>query len=376
MSESIFLILPFPTIKLFKLKQQLLFNFLFLPLKIHSNMNFIKNLLGLLFVIISLSACNNKVDINTDYEDISIVYGLLDASESRHYIKLTKAFQSDGNVYLTAADGSVQQYNPADIDMWLEEYKNGYYVRKIPLDTVLITNKDTGDFYYPNQILWATAPNTILSNQASYKIIINNTALGKTIKSETNMVGDFSITKPNSGQKYASFSGILPQLVEWRSAENGYIYQLNIRFFYSEVNNLNQVEVKHVDLQFGQKKSGSTAGGVKMQEEFYGSIFYQNLKSKIALPEPGMRRFADSLHFIFSVADENFSVYMDINKPSTSIVDERPSFTNVENGLGIFAGRYNKTRYFVGLAPNSLDSLIDGQYTNLLGFEKYPVPKN
>ena len=36
-------------------------------------------------------------------------------------------------------------------------------------------------------------------------------------------------------------------------------------------------------------------------------------------------------------------VFMDVNEPATGVVTERPSFTNINNGLGIFASKYEKS---------------------------------
>jgi hypothetical protein len=61
---------------------------------------------------------------------------------------------------------------------------------------------------------------------------------------------------------------------------------------------------------------------------------------------------------------------MDLNKPSTSLVQERPAYTNIENGIGIFASRTKKIRTFNKLSQKSNDSLITGSYTGHLGFQK------
>jgi len=283
------------------------------------------NSVSLFFLLIfTLFSCNNKVDINADYQDITIVYGLLDPSQTRHFIKLTKAFQTEGNVYLGAKDSSLSQYNYDDIEIYLEEYSPTNYVRKIPFDTVLINNKDSGSFYSPYQVVYGTAENVILNQNNSYDLYIKIKPLDKEIKSNTLLIHDFSVTRPNTGQKYVGFTSPLPQNVEWRSAENGKLYQLSIRFFYTEKVGTERT-VHYVDMPLNTKKSNGTSGGEKMTDEFYGEMFYQNLAAKIDPPTPGMIRYPDSLNYIFSVADENFTVYMDVNKPSSSVVQERPA---------------------------------------------------
>ena len=36
---------------------------------------------------------------------------------------------------------------------------------------------------------------------------------------------------------------------------------------------------------------------------------------------------------------------MEVNDASSSIVQERPEYTNIENGIGIFSSRYNKDSF-------------------------------
>ena len=336
-------------------------------------MKIIKNTFLFILLIFTFGSCNNKVDINADYQDITIIYGLLDASESRHFIKLTKAFQTEGNVYVGARDSSLAQYAYDDVEIYIDEYSSGNYVRTILFDTVLIDHKDTGVFYSPYQVVYASPKNTKLNKNNEYRLYIKIKSIDKEIKSVTPLIQDFSIARPTAGQKFVGFTSPLPQTVEWRSAVNGKLYQLSIRFFYTEKVGTNAT-VHYVDMPLNTKKSKGTAGSEKMSDEFYGELFYQNIAAKVAPPTAGMVRYADSLYYIFSVADENFTIYMDVNKPSTSVVQDRPSYTNIENGFGIFASRYNKIRYFIGLAPQSIDTLIDGQYTYNLGFQKHPIP--
>ncbi len=333
------------------------------------------NLFTAFFVLLTmalLSSCANKVDINADYKDISIAYGLLDASQTRHYVKFTKAFQTNNNVVVAAKDPSKSQYNPDNIEMWLEEYRNGSAIRRINMDTLLITDKDSGIFYYPNQIVYATPEGTVLNQNSEYRFKAKIKSTGKIVEASTNMVHDFSIVRPISLAKYLDFSGNYMHTVEWRSAKNGKLYQLVIRFYYTDISAYGIKTSHYVDWVFPQIKSQRTDGGEKMKYDFMGSSFYSILKEKIPAALSGQKRWADSLYYIFEVADENFSVYMDVSAPASSIVQERPSYSNISNGIGLFASRYQKKRFFEGLMPQSLDTLYHGSKTYSLGFEKRP----
>ena len=79
-------------------------------------------------------------------------------------------------------------------------------------------------------------------------------------------------------------------------------------------------------------------GGEDLFIEYSGEEFYSNLLNAIQYKD-NVVRMIGQCEVILGVADETFNVYMDVNKPSASIVIDRPAFTNIENGYGIFASR-------------------------------------
>jgi hypothetical protein len=92
----------------------------------------------------------------------------------------------------------------------------------------------------------------------------------------------------------------------------------------------------------------------------------------------GLTNSAGHLDFIVDAAGEDFNTYLEVNEPSTGIVQERPEYTNVfdENGneqAGFFSARYSIIEEGTqlstdGNAGTSVTQLKTGQYTGDLGF--------
>ena len=63
-----------------------------------------------------------------------------------------------------------------------------------------------------------------------------------------------------------------------------------------------------------------------------------------------------------TVGSENLKTYRVINEEITGIVQERPQFTNINNGIGLFSSRFTKTRKGFSIANRTIDYLtsIDG----------------
>ena len=61
-------------------------------------------------------------------------------------------------------------------------------------------------------------------------------------------------------------------------------------------------------------------------------------------PENPKYRYADSLQFQINVAADDMTTYLNVNQPSNTVAQERPQYTNIENGLGLFSSRNSITR--------------------------------
>jgi hypothetical protein len=68
-------------------------------------------------------------------------------------------------------------------------------------------------------------------------------------------------------------------------------------------------------------------------------------------------------------ASEELYNYITINAPSLSYVQKVTAYTNIVNGLGIFASRTTGGTNNLILDTQTSDSLRLGQYTNQLNFQ-------
>ncbi len=314
-----------------------------------------------------LLSCSKDLNINDDWKEIMIVYGLLNPNDSVHYIKITKAFLGPGNAleYAQIPDSSNFKNK---LVVSLDEYNGENLVSSILLDTTTITNKDTGIFYFPNQLIYIA--HAQLNVDHEYRITITDTTTGVQVTSYTNLVNNFNIKAPNSFSKATFVQGSLTQ-AEWSSAKYGRMYQLNIRFNYWEIkiSDTSQKVKKSVNWPvFDDMKSRTLDGGEDMTAGFYGDGFYYTIKAKVA-EDPTVYRIPDSVEYIFTVASEDLSNYIEVTNPSNTIVQEKPIYTNIENGIGIFSSRTDNTIFSprkLRLSDRTYDSLVDGVVTGNL----------
>ena len=84
-------------------------------------------------------------------------------------------------------------------------------------------------------------------------------------------------------------------------------------------------------------------GAAAIDQSFLSDVFYTILKANIKTlrADPSVSsRSAQYVDFIFSVASDDLNTYMNASEPSNSIIQERPSFSNIYNGIGLFSSRF------------------------------------
>jgi len=333
-----------------------------LQLLIHSLM---KKILFILFIFtISVFSCKTDFQINANWKDMTVVYGLMSQNDTIHYIKINKAFLGNDNALIMAQNPDSSSYGN-NLEVKMEEWKNvtstspGYQSNQWYLDTVTIFNKDPGVFYGSKQLLYKFQA-ALTDENAEYRLYIKNKVTGKQISSKTMLVHNFTIDKPTPLQP-ANFSAASLIHVSWYSGVNGKRYQVVVRFNYWEkVIGAADSTLKSVDWDLGTVQSVGTDGGEVLETSYYGNSFFSYLRAKIGNPSNVIRHVAvPNVDFIFSVAADEFNTYMEVNAPTTGIVQEKPEYTNINNGIGIFSSRFQIHRP-LALNVYSLDSISNG----------------
>ncbi|GAB1405985.1 hypothetical protein MASR1M74_31670 [Lentimicrobium sp.] len=304
-------------------------------------------LLLTLFSTLIFSACETDFDITADYKDITVVYGLLSQNDSVHYLKINKAFLGKGNALVFAKEPDSMSYHD-DLEVIIEEIKNETVTHTIVFDTTTIANKNPGIFYYPEQQVFS-AEYEIPSDYGSrtYRLQITNKKTGKVVTSHTPLIYDFSFSTPRPGQPVINFTSEYAQKIEWRSAKNGKRYDVTLRFWFDElIRGSSDTLFRYVDWALGTEKSGDINGGQQMELQYKPEGFFNMANSKIPY-KPGseisedqvVARLVNRAEVIFDISGDDLNTYMEVNEPSSGIVQDKPEYTNIDNGIGLFSCR-------------------------------------
>ena len=310
--------------------------------------------------------------MNASWKDITIVYGMLNASDTAQYIKVEKAFlDPKTNALVIAQIPDSIFYKNLTVD--LEEFSNGNLVK-----TINLTKIDGNLDGHPKQGgIFAGSPNWLyktkqtINQNSVYKVRVTQTDNGKIVSAQTAIVNDFNVLVPGFSQPIFFNPGHKSN-VNWKSAKDGKVYGLTVRINYvSMVKADTTIKVyQHADWAiFNDKVVNDITGNQNEDEYIESTTFYEFLANHL-IPSTDTVRRAINMTYIFSVAGDEFNTYTLVNQSALGLTSGsvKPAYTNVENGTGLFSSRFNKNIINVPFDSRTIDTLACHSLTKSLKF--------
>jgi len=321
-------------------------------------------------------SCETDINVNADYEEITVIMGLLDQNQSIQYVQVTKTFLGEDPAPQMAINSNNFHYNPDSILVELHEINSsGQTVdSRVLKDTILL--KDAGDFATDNNIVYYLEtpidyddPDIldVLRADRNYVITVTNLQTNSIATATTNIISN-SNWRLNGGEReflenYEFFQAN-DDVINFYNLENGVnsatprkprwdpeknlgvaIYQPILIFNYFEDGIEKSLEWRLAERQ--EDDSDVTLDAAQ---------FWNFLSSADTLKSNKYRTFKD-LTIEITLGSQDLKTYMLVNEEITGIVQERPAFSNVDNGLGLFSSRYIVRYPHLNLSTSSLDYL-------------------
>lgn len=293
------------------------------------------------------TSCSTDIDLLEDYKPITVVYGLLNVNDPIQYIKINKAFLGEGNALVMAQQSDSINYQPNELQVILQRInpQTGEVLQEIAcLDTTGIP-KESGTFSNPYQLLYYTYEP--IDQNSSYKLLIHRLTDGATITASTPVVNQVTVTSPTSPSSVVSFYNSTQTYrtfyLTWKHSADAEIYTAALRFTYYETLLTAPFTTDTITLEWnlGEVLKGSAIVGEAKRIEMKGENFFSFIESSVQ-PNVNVSRSADEyLELLLSAGAEDLHTYIEVNEPSIGLIQEKPVFTNVSNGTGIFSSRWN-----------------------------------
>lgn len=312
------------------------------------------------------SACNNDLDINGEFTNQAAVYALLDPTQDTQWVRVHRVYLGQGDATVSAQEADSIYYD--SVDVFLDELVNGTTVNSIELERDETSRAlQPGFFTTEGYHIYRTTENLNIS--ASYKLRVVRPD-GSEITAITPMVQDFSIIKPTVVEKL-TFNPARNLEIKWNSGVNGRVYQPYLRFVYMEQKLDNKADSVHKSLIY--PLNVRRAGGLDGDDELFTNMTYSGFMSFVANnieQDPNVLRWVRYADVYIYGGSDDLNTFMNVNGPTTGINLDRPQFTNINGGTGIFASRNTISRTGKEFSNLNKDSLVVSQYTCGLNFSK------
>lgn len=338
--------------------------------------------------------CSTDIDLTAPYERTPVVFSLLEAAQDTQWVRINRTWLGDGNQFEAAMVQDSSEYDRDDLIVAMDERSGEQVLRTWQLQDTVIENKSTdGIFYGPNHQMWFFVPEGGLDSEAEYDFRLD-IADGTHAEASTNMIATQAgnITQPPPGVvnfkfNFASigFQTTYPDITfKWSSTEGASQYDISMRIHVKEriwadlehtqlVDELDRV----IEWPMGSLRTDTDEGGEVLQKEVSGERFFTTLSTQL-VEDPYITRvlgswdedvqIARAFDFILTIANEELATYLEINSPVTGVIQERPEYTNINGGLGLFASRASQGVYGVGYTTSTIEQLIEGDATAALNF--------
>lgn len=323
--------------------------------------------------ILFLTACSTKVELNTEWQDTTIIYGLLDQNEEYHYIKINKAFLGDGNYFAYAQIRDSSEY--AHVGAYIEERNNGVLVATHQLRDTLLSNRDVnGAFYAPEHTVYYFR-HTSLNPTHEYRLVANineGTSSEKQVSGETDLITPFSpptVTSIVAGTyDVATGHHFLNQTMKFLPPANASQFDVIWRLKWDEYTASDTMR-KTYDWKVGSKgREGINAANGQFELDVSGEAFFKTIANVVSSDPAVVKRIFRSVDIIVYAGSDDLATYININKPQSGLVQERPEFTNITNGMGLFASRLHVMSANRPLSLGTYRELVYGPHTGSLLF--------
>lgn len=322
--------------------------------------NYLIGLFSVAVLVTSLQSCNEDIILTGDFEETAIVYGLIDQSDSVHLLKITRAYIGPGNS-LTYAQIPDSNYFPSVVATITEKVGLSVGRTWTLFDTIILNKSEDGIFYAPEQKLYAFYTNGMdnsdsptgepINPNATYALHIDINNGQFIVEGETEIVTGISSAQANPTShfnfaKNANATGEFEVSSLNVSSGNSKLMNASLVLNYKEFIGAAMTE-RSVNWNLGERQ---TELGSNELFTMNGEVFYDILANDCSNADPLIdKRNFGSITVKVVGGSEDLNNYILVNQPSSSLAQNKPSFTNLtvsgdHQVIGLFSSRYTYAR--------------------------------
>lgn len=322
----------------------------------------------LIGLLLTISSCNNTIDLNAEFKEIPIIYGILDPADSIQLIKINKAFQNQETSALSAAQVPDSLYFKENLIVTIEEYNGFSLIQSILLNSV-ISPKYEGVFAGPNQTLYATPTSFKVNPQRQYRLVVQNAQSNEILaRAITEVPNEFEINISTGNEILIDPRGVQQFPFNWTVTQDAAIYEVDLILSFKEVNSRTG-ETVNVDLSIPLIQNiRPIPNENKLRYVSNGSNIFIYLALALDKNEEVCRYLDTTASIRITAGAPDLETIIRVQKNRNFLAQISPTFSNIDGGIGIFSSKFT-INFNRKLTTSTLNNLMNSDFTKELNFK-------
>jgi hypothetical protein len=330
-----------------------------------------KNVFEVIIILIIVCSCETDFNIEASEKEIPIVYGVLNVSEPKQYIRVQRAFLSkDGKVSELSKDPNILYYSNGKAILTIPSTGRTILGKRINSEDIGI-KRDSGFFAESPNILYefdtkdwlVTAPSKVI-------FTFDNESLLKGVSTQIALVKDLQLREgvPSAPLNFG-YDRVIT--MGWNHSTETKLFDLIMRINYQEKSNkTNGIFLEKSVDWFLKDNLEVGSDPTKGSFSFKGIEFFKFLGNTLPISSD-IQRNMKSIDILLTAGGIEFKEILNLNQANFGLTGSNsiPRYNNIVNGIGFLSSRMRVTRTDISLSSVTLDSLKFGVYTKALQFK-------
>ena len=330
-----------------------------------------KNVFEVIIILIIVCSCETDFNIEASEKEIPIVYGVLNVSEPKQYIRVQRAFLSkDGKVSELSKDPNILYYSGGKAILTIPSTGRTILGKRINSEDIGL-KRDSGFFAESPNILYefdtkdwlVTAPSKVI-------FTFDNESLLKGVSTQIALVKDLQLREgvPSAPLNFG-YDRVIT--MGWNHSTETKLFDLIMRINYQEKSNkTNGIFLEKSVDWFLKDNLEVGSDPTKGSFSFKGIEFFKFLGNTLPISSD-IQRNMKSIDILLTAGGIEFKEILNLNQANFGLTGSNsiPRYNNIVNGIGFLSSRMRVTRTDISLSSVTLDSLKFGVYTKALQFK-------
>jgi hypothetical protein len=314
-------------------------------------------------------SCSNDFEVAAPWQDIPVVYGLLNIQDGDHFVRIEKAFlDPDANALDVAQIPDSIYYD--NITVRLQRLSNGatYELQRVDGNLLGIPREEGVFANSPNWLYTVDSAEIKLKAGERIRLIIERGDGLPEVTAETDLLDKGKLRTPNpTTSNNFNFDYNIDSDISWSSDAKAKIFDVTCYIKFAEISG-GQVEEKVLEWVWNRGLRNDN-NRPELVVSVSGREFYEFMRGNIEV-KPGVSRVFQGIDVVIVGGGEELEKYINVAQSNTGITgsQEIPTYTNLSEGRGVFSSVSRLVAKNVLLTQRTRDSLANGIITRDLNF--------